>query len=96
MTKGTDGVPLVRGVVRSDETRAAEPTSADPASAALVSMIWPIMLLPVSLPSRNGTISGRTLLDLQREGTIIDRGNACKHIQCSRNEKGQVTAAHWQ
>jgi hypothetical protein len=94
MTEGEDG-PHVRGVVRSDLTD--QMVADDAAPTALAAMLWPIMLAPLTPPDRDGTITeGKTLLDLQREGVIIDRGNASAHVRCTRGENGQVTGAHWQ
>jgi hypothetical protein len=60
-------------------------------------MLWPLMMMPVYLPDEDGTIRGdETLLDLQREGEIIDRGNASEHVKYTRNENGQVIAAYWE
>jgi hypothetical protein len=67
----------------------------EPTPTALASMLWPLMMMPLSLPDEDGTIRGETLLDLQREGEIIDRGNASEHVKCIRGENGQVGAAFW-
>jgi hypothetical protein len=88
--------PYVRGIIRSDATFASEPVETVISQAALATMVWPLMMMPVSLPAQNGTIDGRTLMDLQREGTIIDRGNAAEHIKVTRNELGQIVDAHWE
>lgn len=88
ISQGADGHPYVRGVVSS---------GSDWSDEALASMLWPIMTMPTSLPQTDGTLEcGQTLLDLQREGTIIDRGNASKHIRCTRGENGQVISACWE
>jgi Trypsin-like peptidase domain len=93
-TRGVDGAPYVRGVARSDLGQTSAGT--EPTPTALASMLWPLMMMPISLPDEDGTISGETLLDLQREGEIIDRGNASAHVKCIRGENGQVTAAYWE
>lgn len=94
LTDGEDG-PHVRGVVRSDLTHPEATNDSSP--TALAAMLWPIMLMPVTPPDRDGTITeGRTLLDLQREGVIIDSGNASQHVKCTRGQNGQVTNAHWE
>jgi hypothetical protein len=59
-------------------------------------MLWPLMMMPVILPDADGTIRGETLLDLQRDGEIIDRGNASEHVKYTRGENGQVAEAHWE
>jgi hypothetical protein len=94
-TTGADGAPYVRGVARSDMDELTF-AGTEPSPLALASMLWPLMMMPVSLPDEDGTISGETLLDLQREGEIIDRGNASAHVKCIRGENGQVTAAYWE
>jgi hypothetical protein len=93
-TEGVDGAPYVRGVARSDLGQASAGT--EPTPTALASMLWPLMMMPISLPDEDGAISGETLLDLQREGEIIDRGNASAHVKFIRGENGQVTAAYWE
>jgi hypothetical protein len=88
VTVACGGVPHVRGIVRSDETRAADVESEKPIPTALVSMLWPLMLMPVSLLTTSDEIAGRTLLDLQREHLIIDQGNACDRIEFTQSATG--------
>jgi hypothetical protein len=95
VTVASGGVPHVRGIVRSDETRAADVESEKPIPTALVSMLWPLMLMPASLPTTSGEIAGRTLLHLQREHLIIDQGNACDRIEFTQSATGQVERARW-
>jgi hypothetical protein len=90
---GQDNVPCVRGIVRSDESR--DPWAKDLAPAALVSLIWPLMLMPSKLPENDGTVTGKRLLDLQRAGIVVDRGNASDHIAWSEGADGQIVDASW-
>jgi hypothetical protein len=78
---GPTGEIVVRGVV---------------SSADMASMIWQILLMPVSLPMPDGNITGRTLLDLEREGVLIDRGRGSDHTHVERGPDGQVISASWQ
>jgi hypothetical protein len=78
---GPSGEIVVRGVVSSGD---------------LASMIWQILLMPVSLPKPDGNITGRTLLDLERAGVLIDRGRGSDHVHVERGPDGQVIAASWQ
>lgn len=78
---GPDNTIVVRGVVSSGDQ---------------ASMIWQILLMPVSVPRPDGNIVGRTLLDLEREGLIVDRGRGSEHVSVTRDLRGQVSSAGWQ
>ena len=78
---GPTGEIVVRGVV---------------SFADMASMIWQILLMPVSLPTPDGNIAARTLLDLEREGVLIDRGRGSDHMHVERGPEGQVISASWQ
>lgn len=95
VTVHDNSVPCVRGIVRSDESRVADPCAENPTPVALASMIWPLLLTPVTLPTRDGSVGGKRLLDLQREGLIIDRGCACEHIHRRAGDNGQIVEACW-
>ena len=77
---GLGGEIVVRGVV---------------SSADLASMIWQILLMPVSLPKPDGNIAGRMLLDLELDGALVDRGHGFDHVRVDRGSDGQVLAAAW-
>jgi hypothetical protein len=73
---GPSGEIVVRGVVSSGD---------------LAFMIWQLLLMPASLPTTGGNITGRTLLDLEREGALIDRGRGSDHVHVERFlDNGQV------
>jgi hypothetical protein len=95
ITLGENGVPTVRGVVRSDETRAANPESPDPPPTAIASMLWPIMLMPLHGPKQGGEVGERKVIELEQQGLILDKGKASKHISFRLGENGQVTEAEW-
>ena len=77
---GEGGEIVVRGVVSSEHT---------------ASMIWQILLMPVRLPTPDGNISGRTLLVLESEGILVDRGRGSDHLLVHRGNDGQVLSANW-
>jgi hypothetical protein len=96
ITIGEDDTPCVRGVVRSDETRAADPESEEPPPTAIASMLWPVMLMPWVGPDQYGKVSDLKLIELERGELIQDKGKASRHVKFRMGENGQVTEAEWQ
>jgi hypothetical protein len=94
LTVDRDNIPCVRGIVRSDESRAENPTSSEPLLTALISMLWPLMLMPLRGPDVGGVVGEQKLLQLDR-GLIEDQGAARQHIRYRLGENGQVTCAEW-
>jgi hypothetical protein len=89
--------PYVRGFVMQGEERVEPARDNEAAPFALAGMIWPLMLMPVDLPRPDGSLHReRSLLDLEREGTIIDKGRAHDHVQCTRGGNLQITSARWE
>lgn len=88
--------PYVRGFIMKGEERLDEgDTSAMP--FALAGMIWPLLLMPVDLPDRDGNIfTERCLLDLEKEGAIIDKGRGHTHVKLKRGEDLKIVAAQWE
>ena len=90
-----DRVPYVRGFVMKGEERIVD--NADVTPFSLAGMIWPLMLMPVDLPNRDGSLrSERCLLDLEREGSLIDKGNAHDHVRLTRGDDLQIASARWE
>lgn len=90
-----NGVHYARGVISSDETSLVDGKLKATGAAAFASMLWPIMMMPIKPPDKNGNVSSGILLDLQRDGIIWDTGDACQHVHCIRDNNGQVTDCHW-
>jgi hypothetical protein len=87
--------PYVRGFVMKGEDRIDD--SDDITPFALAGMIWPILLMPVDLPNPDGSLRReRCLLDLEKEGVIVDKGNAHLHIKIVRGENLQIASAVWE
>lgn len=55
------------------------------------------MLMPVDMPHPNGELrSERCLLDLEREGAVIDKGRARDHVKYVRGKDLQIVRACWE
>jgi hypothetical protein len=92
ITEGPNRELHVRGTMMSDW---GSEKGADIGPTALASMIWQQQLLPVGIPTTVGNIAGRTLLDLEREDAILDRGRGTAHVCVERHENGQIISAMW-
>jgi hypothetical protein len=89
--------PYVRGFVMIGEESVHEVSGGVLAPVALAGVIWPLMLMPVDMPYSNGGLRNeRCLLDLEKEGAIIDRGRAHNCIKYLRGSDLQVVSAHWE
>ena len=93
--------PYVRGFVMMGEERSDVASNRDrerdSVPFSLAGLIWPLMLMPVDMPYPNGTLrSERCLLDLEKEGAIIDRGRAHDHVKYARGSDLQIVRAHWE
>jgi hypothetical protein len=90
-----DDAPYVRGFVSQGEERLEEGKPDQP-QFALAGMIWPLMLMSVDLPQVDGAHTrDRCLLDLEREGVLLDKGRAHQHITIARDKEFRVTSAVW-
>ena len=91
-----ENAPYVRGFIMKGEERMDEGDQ-NPARFALAGMIWPLLLMPVDLPDREGKIfRERSLLDLEKEGVLIDKGRAHDHIKLTRGDDLKIVAADWE
>jgi hypothetical protein len=89
--------PSVRGFVMIGEQRMNDTDNSTGIPVALAGMIWPLMLMPVDLPSEDGSLMReRCLLDLEREESVIDKGRASLHVRYTRGENLQILNASWE
>jgi hypothetical protein len=91
-TVDENGIPSVRGIVSYADVQNPE----DPTAINLGSMLWPLMMMPVNSPAADGTITGKMLIDLERECWIVDKGRSSEHIKLRRGPDGQIETAHWE
>ena len=89
--------PYVRGFVMMGEERFDKASNRDSVPFSLAGMIWPLMLMPVDMPLPNGTLRReRCLLDLEKEGALIDKGHARDHVKYMRGSDLQIVRANWE
>jgi len=93
ITQDDAGDMYVRGIVRSDFADQFATTSS---GQALATAIWPLLLLPFNPPNEQGQIDwSKTLLDLQKLGSIVDKGDASSRINAVRDSEGYILDAQY-
>lgn len=92
-----DGEPVIRGVICSDMTIGVDMAKGG-GHEAWASEIWPILMTPYRFDLKffedNGDrISVTTILDLFREGFVIDRGDTVRNLLWEAD--GNTVRAGW-
>ncbi len=93
MTRDADGTAYVRGVVRSD-FKYADPDVIK--GSALVTAIWPLLMLPFRPPNEVGEIDWtQSLMELERRGKIVDKSRGHQRIDIRRDASGRLIDAKY-
>ncbi len=93
VTEDGAGNVFVRGIVRSDFS-GSDPL--EPLGSALVTSIWPLLILPFRPPTETGEIDWtQSLLEMERRGTLIDKAKGHQRIEIRRDGEGKLMFAKY-
>lgn len=82
------------GVISTDSSLDSKQMRRGSGLDAIAAMLWPAMVTSIPIETESGP-SVVSLVELQRQGFVDDRGDAARHIIFGRDTQGEIATVRW-